>query len=187
MLHLFTTRRLFLVGLGLAGAAPAAVAAPSLLPNGDFSVTQTDNPSLPAQWRVDGTAKEIGLDSSKTRDGRATLRVAFAEGAPYAGVIQQLPAAAWRGRRLSLRAHIAREGERALAGVWMGVYDAQRQRLLYRNTYDTVQKGDGQWVGHALEIEVPEQADRLLVGASIHEADGVMWVDRVDLQEIKSR
>lgn len=148
--------------------------------NGDFSARSTENPRFPKDWRLDGTATEITLDSSKTKSAPASLRVDYKAGPPYAGVIQTVSAEGLRGKRLALRTHIARRGGKAKTGVWVGIFDKEKRRLVYRNSYETAQAPDEGWVSHVVEVDVPENAERILVGAAIYDADGVMWVDTIE-------
>jgi hypothetical protein len=172
----------FVFCLVFATAFAAWAGAPPIIRNGDFSATLADNPKLPSEWRIDGVATDIAMDTAKTKSSRASLRVAYKAGAPYAGVIQTVSSEAVRGKRLTLRAQIARRGEKAVVGIWVGIFDKDKKRLAYRNSYETVQAADDSWVPHVVEIDVPENAERLLIGSAIYDADGVMWVDTISAE-----
>jgi hypothetical protein len=175
-------KRRFFYCVAFAITVTAWAGPPAIIRNGDFSATLADNSKLPSEWRIDGMATEIALDTAKTKSSQASLRVAYKAGAPYAGVIQTVPPEAVRGKRLTLRAQIARRGEKAVVGIWVGIFDKDKKRLAYRNSYETVQAADESWVPHVVEIDVPENAERLLIGSAIYEADGVMWVDTMSVE-----
>lgn len=156
-----------------------ACAAPPIVRNADFSVRQVENPNLPIDWRIDGVATEIVLDTEKRKTQQASLRIAYQLGAPYAGIIQTAPIEMLRGKRLVLRTHIARRGSAASVGIWIRAFDKEKRSIAYVNSYETVPATDESWVPHMLEINVPDNAEGLLIGASIYDGDGVMWIDAI--------
>jgi hypothetical protein len=157
----------------------ACAAAPPIVRNADFSVRQIENPSLPSDWRIDGVATEIALDTKKTKSQHASLRIVYKLGAPYAGIVQTAPIEVLRGKRLVLRTHIARRGSAASVGIWIRAFDKEKRSIAYVNSYETVPATDESWVPHMLEINVPDNAEGLLIGASIYDGDGVMWIDAI--------
>lgn len=139
--------------------------------------------TLPDGWQVDGTAVSIGFDATQRgREGAPAVRIAYASGAPYAGLVQRVDAAPLVGRTVTLEAELMRDTSQASVGIWVLTAGADRQRLSYVNSYDSVAHAPGRWARHRLTIVVPPTATRLLVGAAVHGASGVMWINRLTLR-----
>ncbi len=163
---------------------PAADHTSTLIQNANFVKIDAEKPNLPAQWRADGQFVEIALDRMRMRTSTPSLRVQFKEGAPYAGVVQRMDLDKVRGKSITVRAYIDRAGEGAEAGVWVRAFDKNRESMAYENTYETKHLPAGQWTLHQLRINVPAEADAVLVGVSIYGKDGTMWVDAIEAQVI---
>ena len=165
--------------VSLAGCAQASPApAPnSLLQNGGFEQASTHDPALPAWWKEDATSVSYRLDNSVAHSGRRSLRIEFAEEATksgYSGVIASIDVSALRGKRLVFDGFLKRSSGSSKVGLWLKLAGEQG---LYLNTYETqplLKKG---WARHVLTVEIPADATTLKLGAAIHEAPGVMWVD----------
>ena len=168
-----------LMSVAFALVLAACAAALPIVRNADFSVRQVENSNLPSDWRIDGVASEVSLDTEKRKTQLASLRIAYKLGAPYAGVIQTAPITVLRGKRLVLRTHIARRGSTAEVGIWVRVFDKDKRSIAYVNSYETVPAADESWTPHMVEINVPDNAESVLIGASIYGGDGVMWVDEI--------
>ncbi len=168
-----------LMSIAFALMLTACATTPPIVRNADFSARQVENPNLPSDWRIDGVATEIALDTKKTKSQHASLRIVYKLGAPYAGIIQTAPIKVLRGKRLVLRTHIARRGSAASVGIWVRAFDKEKRSIAYVNSYETVPAIDESWVPHVVEINVPDSAESLLIGASIYDGDGVMWIDAI--------
>jgi hypothetical protein len=152
---------------------------PPIVRNADFSARQVENPDLPSEWLIDGVATGIALDTNKKKSQQASLRIAYKIGAPYAGIVQTAPVVVLRGKRLVLRTHIARRGSAASVGIWIRAFDKEKRSIAYVNSYETVPVVDESWVPHMVEINVPDNTEKLLIGASIYDGDGIMWIDTI--------
>jgi hypothetical protein len=150
------------------------------LPNAGFEQHDANDITKPASWRIDGKAHELAIDKDKKYAGTQSLRVKFKEGAPYAGVIQLLPnAAEVRGKRLQFSAMIARGDDNAMVGIWVGAWDKDKKRRAYANTYESPAAKQRGWTRHQMTIDIPPEAESVMIGIAIHDKDGVMWVDDV--------
>ncbi len=176
-LSLVLTSVAFALILTACAATPLIV--PLIVRNANFSVRQVENPNLPDDWQVDGIATDIALDTVKKKTQAPSLRIIYKLGAPYAGIVQTAPAKVLRGKRLVLRTHIARRGSTAAVGIWIRAFDNEKRSIAYVNSYETVPAIDESWVPHMVEINVPDSAESLAVGASIYDGDGIMWVDAI--------
>jgi hypothetical protein len=166
--------------LGIA-ALTAHTTQASLLKNADFVTLDTAKPTLPAEWRVDGQATEIALDTLRQRSKTPSLRVVFKEGAPYAGVVQRIPIEAVRSKTFRAQSFIDRQGEGAAVGIWVRAFDKERKSIAYANSYETKQGVAGAWTAHRLELAIPASAEFVMFGASIYEKDGTMWLDAIEV------
>ncbi|MCE2903391.1 MAG: hypothetical protein ACK6DP_19800 [Gemmatimonas sp.] len=162
--------------LGCVHTRPAAVPRP-LLQNGGFELASAAAPTLPAWWMEDATSVSYRLDASVAHGGQRSLRVEFAEEATkrgYSGVIATLDVSALRGQRVRFEGFLKRSSEASKVGLWLRLAGTDG---LYVNSYEArVTVSDG-WARHRLEVELPADATTLMLGAAIHEAPGVMWVD----------
>jgi hypothetical protein len=173
-------RALMLAGAAsLAGCAQAspAPAPTSLLQNGGFEQAATHDPALPAWWKEDATSVSYRLNNAVAHGGRRSLRIEFAEAATksgYSGVIASIDVSALRGKRLVFEGFLKRSSEASKVGLWLKLAGEQG---LYLNTYETQPLLKQGWARHVLTVEIPADATTLKLGAAIHEAPGVMWVD----------
>lgn len=162
--------------LGCAHSRPSTEPTP-LLRNGGFELVSATDPALPAWWREDATSVSYRLDASVAHGGQRSLRIEFAEEATksgYSGVIASLDVSAHRGQRLRFEGFLKRSSEASKVGLWLRLAGEDG---LYVNTYEArVGVSDG-WAHHVLDVELPADATTLILGAAIHEAPGVMWVD----------
>ena len=166
--------------LGCAHARPSPVPA-ALLQNGGFEQTSAGDPALPTWWKEDATSASYRLDASAAHHGRRSLRIEFNEAATttgYSGVIASIDVSALRGRRLSFEGFLKRSSEASKVGLWLRLAGDSG---LYLNSYEApVTLRDG-WARHVLEVDIPADATTMKLGAAIHEAPGVMWVDDLSL------
>jgi hypothetical protein len=136
---------------------------------------------VPTHWRPDGTADEVAMDPSVSRQGMPSYRVKFKEGAPYAGLVQRIPAEALVGSTLVVDAWLARSTEQASAGVWIRAFDKDNNSIAYANSYEMPLPPIRDLHQHVFEFLVPPATTSLLVGASIYGESGTAWFNSVDV------
>ncbi len=155
------------------------IRSPNLLRNPTF-ISQPADPEWPAEWRIDGEAVAVTLDRQHRAGAGPSVRVAYSEGASYAGVVQRVSVASLNGRSIRVEALLDRVGAGAEVGIWIGVFDNAKRRLGYENSYTTAQRPAGTWTPHLLTVDLPQAADFVLVGAAIHGKSGTLWLGRID-------
>jgi hypothetical protein len=168
-----------LCSLLISVTASAQTDASSLLLNPTLRIDNATSPA-PSGWRFDGTAVEFAADSAVKRSGLPSLRVKFAAGAPYAGVLQRLDGERVRGETLIIDGWLARDTASAPVGVWVRAFDKERKSIAYVNSYELANPADGSFTRHVIELKVPDEAVALLIGASIYGDTGTAWFSSVD-------
>jgi hypothetical protein len=154
--------------------------------NPGFEEVDAEKPTLPKSWKLDGEAPDYALDKQHKRSGTHSLRVAYKPGAPYAGTIQSLSIKPQAGKTIQISTYIMRGSKEGKTGLWAGVFDAEKKRLIYVNTYDEPYASTEGWVKHSLKITVPEKAERLLIGAAAYgETNTLMWVDDFNIEQLE--
>ena len=162
-------------------ALACVTTSPSLATNPRL-VAASASDSVPAGWALDGTAVAVGFDAANAWRGRTpSVRVVYAAGAPYAGLLQRVNATPFAGRTVTLEGHLMRDSSQASVGIWLLAADSAGKRLSYVNSYDSVAHAPLRWARHRLTVTVPPTATRLLVGAAVHTTSGVMWIGDVTL------
>jgi hypothetical protein len=134
----------------------------------------------PHGWQEDSIGILYGLDRNTKRNGEHALKIGFSGATTpkgYSGAMQRIDATALRGKKLVFEAYLRRDASPAKVGLWWSLHDAERKRVHYENTYERVTITSNEWQPHRLEMKVSENAQTILVGVAIHEADGTMWVD----------
>jgi hypothetical protein len=161
--------------------APQAVAT-GVVVNPTLDTEPATRP-MPTGWRLDGEAAEFALDDTQRHAGRPTIRVRYEEGAPYAGIIQTLDAAALRGKTLLITVVVARDGDQTPVGAWIrawGPAGADPKGLDYRNSYDMPVAPNRAWTTHTFTFPVPPDTEKLMLGASAWGKTGTMWIAELD-------
>jgi hypothetical protein len=64
---------------------------------------------------------------------------------------------------------------------------ADKKRLLYVNSYEQNNAAPNTWAQHKLQVDVPAEATRMMVGAAIHESTGEMWVDDFEMRALTDK
>jgi hypothetical protein len=171
----------FFVAMVVACSSTPISRQPSLVLNPALATPIGTTPQVPTHWRADGTADEVSMDPSVSRQGMPSYRVKFKEGAPYAGLVQRIPAEALLGRTLVVDAWLARDTEQASAGVWIRAFDKNNNSIAYANSYEKPLPPTTGLHQHVFEFLVPPATTSLLVGASIYGESGTAWFNSVDV------
>lgn len=177
---------------GSAYSAAASPTAPGATPSGTQVVADAkpDDDRVPRDWHPcapGSTAPELYRIASDTRTaatGAASARIESLVVNPSpaaAGYCQFISAASYRGKRVAYSAHLrtrsaspgARLAIRADAADGRVVASANMRRERIPGTTD--------WARYTLVIDVPADADALMVGAVLM-SSGTMWFDDATLE-----
>jgi hypothetical protein len=168
--------------LNMTGCATPSTRSPSLVQNPQLQVDAGAATAVPTGWRIDGGPDAVAVDASMARQSRPSLRVGYKPGPPYAGIVQRVAAAEVRGKRLVVDAWLARNNNQMPTGVWIRAFDKDKKSIAYANTYEAPLVGSGQLSQQRLMFSVPEEADVLLVGASVYgDVEGAAWFNSLDV------
>jgi hypothetical protein len=160
------------LGVGAVGCALAAALA-ALAAGGELAG--------PSDWHVSGTAPSdyrVRLDPAGGRDGSACAVLAARQRqvSGFVTLMQQVPAAPYRGRRLRVSAWIKAAAVEGWTGLWVRA-DGPGPKVL---SFDSMQRrpvrGSSDWTRHAVAAEVPETAETVLFGI-ILQGPGEVRVD----------
>ncbi len=183
-MHILKISTIFLALSAASCASTAPTNQANAILNGGFETASTADPRHPADWNEDGKAPLYELDSATKRAGKNSMRIAFKDGSNkegYSGVMQRVDVSAYVGKRIALDAFFRRSSPKSQVGIWLSLGGAEGKRLAYINSYEQPIADGSAWSRHHLELDIPPEATRLLLGAAIHESDGDMWVDDVSL------
>ncbi len=155
--------------------------------NGGFEKASTTNALHPADWTVDGTGPAYGLDTTVYMKGKHALKIGFKDGfnkEGYSGAIQRISATPYAGKRVEVTAYLRKSTAKSVVGIWAMLGDAEKAKLLYKNTYEQPAPKVGEWTQHKLVLDIPQNAVSMMLGVAIHESDGEMWVDEFSVREM---
>ena len=127
------------------------------------------SPAVPKHWFLAGSHPghyETGVVPAGTGGAeRSALLRARNSSAGFGTLMQVIDAAAYRGRRLRLSAHVRSRGVAQWAGLWMRVDGADQGEIL---AFDNMQSrpifGTTDWTIHSVVLDVAEAAERIAFG-----------------------
>jgi len=166
--------------------ASATGSGENLVANGDFESVAG---GLPAQWVLDGGLKEKGV-AEVTSDGVAgsrALKLAPSRrntdaDRPFA-LGQVIPAGNLRGSRVRVSAALrSSEGARPV----LIVFAASRDNKPLSNVVLTESTPADALRSHEANLDIPAEADHLIVGASVLGTSGSAWLDAVRIETERS-
>jgi carboxyl-terminal processing protease len=151
--------------------------------NPGFELADEKNPQMPRNWRIVGNGGTLSLDESQKHAGERSVRIVKAAGATFTGIGQVIDAVPWRGKTIVLSAQLRAENFRGgMATVWLRA-DAGGKSVDFTSTPFHPTNGSSDWTERAAIVEVSDTADKIVFGATLS-ADGILWVDSVDLAEL---
>lgn len=151
----------------------------------EVQIVDFDQAVVPAGWTA-GPSNIIALDTDRPHAGRASLRVRWKTGAysplQTGGASRNLDAAAYRGKRIKLKAAVRFSGQRGDAGLYLG---AQRpgpapgpvDRMAGRRITGA------DWSTYEATISVPDDATGIRIGIELTPYTSA-WIDDVTLTVI---
>ena len=140
----------------------------------------------PAHWGITGNATArfaFTVDTMVARSGRTSLRVATSdEPGGFGSLVSTLPAASYAGGRVRLTVHVRTDSLAAPgAAVWLRADRTAGEQSAFATTQGRLSlTGTSDWSPVSVELDVPENATRLVFGA-LSMASGQLWVDDVTL------
>lgn len=180
----------FVAGCALAqdGAAPSAVPARVALVNPGFESLAPGMFGNPEGWFSIQHAGELSytfkLDTAQPHGGARSARVDNVGPEPFGAIYQQIDASPRRGRRVRFSAWLRTEEARGSFTGGGAVLMLQAMQngapLAWNHMKESPVSGTTGWTRHAIELDVPEAADRLELGAMLH-GPGRLWLDDAEL------
>jgi len=158
------------------------------LANPDFESTKPGMHGNPEGWFAIQHAGDLSytfkLDTTDPHGGARSVRIDNVGPEPFGAIYQQVPAVAHRGRTLRLAAWLRTVDARGSATGGGGVLLLQAMQggapLAWNHMKDTPVKGSTPWTRHAIELQVPANAEAIELGAMLH-GPGTLWLDDVEL------
>jgi hypothetical protein len=158
----------------------------SELINGDLEVAEVGD-TVPAGWIMSGGAAdeyEAIVDRTRFATGSASgrLRAHVVMPSGYGTLMQSVPAGAFRGRRVRLRAQVSGDGVSGRGDLWVRVqaaYSPGDGPGLGGRWFRLA--GSFDWLTREVVFNVPEIADSIQVGIGLAGA-GTLWIDAVTLE-----
>ena len=177
----------------LNGAAPA-LSFPATVGTSDLV--------LPASWTFEGSRLDYdaGVDTEVRRGSShpALIRSRFPTDDPtharsrtgLAALVQELDAAAYRGKRLRLQADLRTEAVAGAATMWLQVDRTRRQDILILDNMeeratDGALTGTQGWTTRRIVLDVPPEANVVHYGFYLR-GSGTVWAGGFDLREAEA-
>jgi len=124
------------------------------------------------------------LDTNAPHAGARSVRIDNVGPEPFGAIYQRVAAAVHRGHRVRLAAWLRTEDARGSATGGGAVLMLQAMQggspLAWNHMKDAPVKGSTAWARHAIELDVPANAEEIEVGAMLH-GPGRLWLDDVEL------
>ena len=187
-------RRALAVALAAMAGAAAAAQSPVTLVNPGFESARPGMLGNPEGWFSIQHAGELSytfkLDTREPHAGERSVRIDNVGPEPFGAIYQQLPAAVHRGRRVRLRAWLRTADARGSATGGGAVLMLQAMQggapLAWNHMKDAPVQGTTPWKRYEVELDVPDAADQIEVGAMLH-GPGKLWLDDVELDVMGDR
>ncbi|HEY7200989.1 MAG TPA: hypothetical protein VIC57_12275 [Candidatus Dormibacteraeota bacterium] len=118
------------------------------------------------EWRVSGDQAAAYVHEVAEDGGRPVhaLRCAGDPGSGFGGLQASVPAAEHRGRRVRFSVRLRTQDASGWAGAWLRADGPGNERLSFGSTQDRPVSGTTDWRPLAVVVEVPADADRLVMG-----------------------
>jgi hypothetical protein len=143
------------------------------------------NDNLPQGWFKSGTQPEdysIGIDKSVSEEGEASAYIKSKELKPAGScdLTQEIKAENYRGERVRLSGYAKAKFVSSWAGLFMIVEDVSGRPIAFDNMQNRPLLGSSDWVKYEIVLDVPQNSDKILFGASLH-GKGEIWIDDLKL------
>lgn len=166
------------------------------LTHDDFAPRETlddggfEGEKAPAGWLLSGGGRKsyaFAIDVAEKKSGRASVRLAPAEGAEpkgYGTLMTAIDAGPHRGKRMRMTAQVKGRGVSGRGDVWLRVQSkASPADGPGLGGGGCALSGDFDWKPCTIVFDVPEAGDRIELGVGLG-ARGTLWLDDVALEEV---
>lgn len=143
--------------------------------NGGFEVADESRAGQARDWHLSGGGT-LAIDAAAAHGGRQSLRLEKRDGADFVGALQLIDAVPYRGRVVALSGWSRGEGTDGEATWWLRA-DSPGRRTLFNNS---PLHPDTQWTRGRVFLDVPDDAEKLLYGATLA-GHGRLWVDDLEV------
>lgn len=161
----------------------------SMLKNTGFEQHTANNAALPAAWENDRANSGYDLVIHGGRQKSTALRIRFdadADKDGYAGVLQRVDLAPqMASTSIVVRGWLKKDNAKSVAGLWVMFADGDGKKLDYQNDYEVAWQNPTGWNKRELKATIPPGARRMIVGASVYEATGMLLVDEIRLMDFR--
>lgn len=169
----------------LASLAVGCVVAPACdgqVLNPGFEEAMTSDSRHPAYWGVMGGPDDVRLDDSTKFSGARSLRIV--RSTAFSGAGQGVSAAQYAGKLVRLAANVKGKdiGEGAV-GIWLRGDDERGKATFFATSYHLELRGTTGWESRQILAVVPANTHKLVFGPAIA-ADGILWVDNVQIEVV---
>ena len=143
------------------------------------------NDIIPEGWYKSGTEPQdylIGIDRGISRLGNSSAYIKSKELKPSGScdLIQEIKAENYRGERVRLSGYVKTKFVSYWAGLFMIIEDQLGRSISFDNMENRPIVGTSDWIKYELVLDVPQNSDRILFGASLH-GKGEIWIDDLKL------
>ncbi len=145
---------------------------------------------LPDGWRVAGTrpkSYEVGVDTrvSATTESSLTIKSVKNRTGGFGNLMTEVPADAYRGKRIQLSAFLRCEDVDEWAGLWMRVNGGKRDKILaFDNMARRPVRGTrDEWTRYRVVLDVAANANQVSYGFLLN-GTGQVWADGVELKVV---
>lgn len=146
---------------------------------------EANPPALPAGWTLTGIGRGNAYRAGLDPDVPGAMRVAstspngIIDVDEFGGLMQTIPADAWRGKTIRLGAELMGKAVERGA-IWLKL-DAADGRAI--NVANTPARGDFGWTGREVTMKVPESAALIRYGLQLA-GGGEIWARGFELEEV---
>ena len=161
------------------------------LVNADFESSRPGIYGNPEGWQSIQHAGDLSytfkLDRDVRHSGAASLRIDNVGPEPFGATYQRIDARPYRGQRLRWSGWLRTEDARGSATGGGAVLLIQAMQsgapLAWNHMADAPVRGTTPWQRLSIELEVPQAAEEIEVGAMLH-GPGRLWLDDVVLEAL---
>ena len=140
---------------------------------------------IPNGWMVGGSRPryfDMGLTSEQKHSGTqcAMIRSKVENCEDFGTLVQNIDAAPYRGRHVSLTAFIKSSEVQVFAGLWMRI-DASGKVVGFDNMQDRPIMGTTDWTKYEVLLYVPQESDNIGFGVLLT-GTGTVWFDDLEIK-----